>query len=154
MPDPRYKANAGPVFSLKYYLVLCSKYRKAILTGEIEERLKALLYQKAEDLKATIHALEVMPDHVHIFVESDPTFAPAQIAAQLKGFTSHALREEFPWLKSRLPCMWSRSYYISSVGSVSESTVKRYIAAQKIHASPFKISVVHRLHQAHRSRKG
>ena len=134
MPDPRYKTNAGSVFSLKYHLVWCPKYRKKLLTGELEARLKVLLYQKAEELKATIHALEIMPDHVHIFIESDPTFAPAQIAAQLKGFTSHELRKEFPWLKSRLPCMWSRSYYISSVGSVSESTVKRYIAAQKTHA--------------------
>jgi putative transposase len=68
----------------------------------LEKRLRQLLYQKAKEIKAQIHALEIMPDHVHMAVESDPTMAPARPAAQFKGFTSHHLREEFPWLKSYL----------------------------------------------------
>ena len=131
MADTRYKKNAGAVFTLKYHLVWCPKYRKSILGGDVAKRLKELLYQKAAELNAEIHALEIMPDHVHMFVESDPTLAPAHIAAQFKGFTSKILRDEFPWLKSRLPSLWSRSYYIGSVGHVSEATVKKYIANQK-----------------------
>ena len=134
MVDNRYRVNAGSVFSLKYHLVWCPKYRKRILVDTLEKRLRELLYQKAKEIKAEIHAVEIMPDHVHMFVESDPTMAPARLAAQFKGFTSHQLREEFPWLKSYLPSLWSRSYYIGSIGAVSEATVKRYIANQTSHA--------------------
>ena len=105
MVDTRYRRNAGAVFTLKYHIVWCPKYRKPILGGPVAERLKELLYEKAAELDAKIRALENMPDHVHIFVESDPTLAPAHIAAQFKGFTSRILREEFPFLKSRLPAL-------------------------------------------------
>ncbi|MFN7945975.1 MAG: IS200/IS605 family transposase [Blastocatellia bacterium] len=131
MVDTRYRKNAGVVFTLKYHLVFCPKYRKPILGGELKGRLEELLYAKAAELDATIHSMEVLPDHVHLFVESDPTLAPAHIAAQFKGYTSRVLREEFPWLKSRLPSLWSRSYYIGSVGSVSEAAVRRYIESQQ-----------------------
>ena len=134
MVDNRYRVNAGSVFSLKYHLVWCPKYRKRILVDLLAKRLRGLLYQKAKEIKAEIQALEIMPDHVRLFVASDPTMAPARLAAQFKGFTSHQLREEFPWLKSYLPSLWSRSYYIGSIGAVSEATVKRYIAEQKSHA--------------------
>lgn len=131
MATERYKHNAGAVFSLKYHLVWCPKYRKKVLTGPVETHLKELLAEKAAEMGATIHALEVMPDHVHMFVESDPTKAPAHVAAQFKGFTSRALRQEFRHLKTSMPCLWSRSYYIGSVGHVSDATVRRYIEMQK-----------------------
>jgi putative transposase len=89
-----------------------------VLVGDIAERLRELIGQKANELGMTVHALEVMPNHVHLFVEDDPTFAPAHIAAQFKGF---------PQLRSRLPTLWSRSYLIASVGYVTEKAVKRYI---------------------------
>ncbi|MCW5970609.1 MAG: IS200/IS605 family transposase [Blastocatellales bacterium] len=85
MPSERYRKNAGAVFTLKYHLVWRPKYRKAILGGMLAERLKELLCEKATELGAEIHALEIQPDHVHMFVASDPTYAPAQIAAQFKG---------------------------------------------------------------------
>ena len=134
MVDNRYRVNAGSVFSLKYHLVWCPKYRKRILVDVLAKRLRKLLYQKAKEIKVEIHALQIMPDHVHLFVESDPTMAPARLAAQFKAFTSHQLREEFPWLKSYLPSLWSRSYYIASIAAVSEVTVMRYIENQKSHA--------------------
>jgi putative transposase len=130
MTRPRYARNAGAVFSLKYHLVWCPKYRRPVLVGDVAVRLKALLTEKAAEMGATLHALEVLPDHVHLFVESDPTRAPANIAAQFKGYTSRVLRQEFGSLRSRLPTLWSRSYFVSTVGHVSESTVKRYIETQ------------------------
>ena len=126
----RYRTNAGAIFSLKYHLVWCPKYRRPVLTNGVADRLKALLIEKAAEFGATIHALEVMPDHVHLFVESDPTRAPAHLAAQFKGYTSRVLRSEFAHLRSRLPTLWSRSYYIGSVGHVSEATVRRYVESQ------------------------
>jgi putative transposase len=131
MEQHGYARNAGAVFSLKYHLVFCPKYRKPVLIGPVADRLKTLLSTKAQELKATLHTLEIMPDHVHLFVESDPGMAPAKLAAQFKGFTSRFLRQEFRHLRSQLPSLWSRSYYIGSVGHVSEATVRRYIESQK-----------------------
>ena len=129
--EGRYAKNAGAVFSLKYHIVWCPKYRRPVLTAEVESRLRQLLAEKAAALGMTIHALEVMPDHVHLFVEADPTLSVAEIVNRFKGFTSRVLRQEFAMLRSRLPTLWSRSYYAGTVGAVSEATVKRYIANQK-----------------------
>ena len=131
MSDTRYRRNAGSVFSLKYHRVWCPKYRRAILVGEVAEDLRSLLHQKAKELEVQIEALEIMPDHVHLFIESDPTEAPQRLANQFKGFTSHTLRHKYPHLCSRLPSLWSRSYYVGSIGQVSAETVKRYIEMQK-----------------------
>jgi REP-associated tyrosine transposase len=127
----RYVQNAGAVFNLKYHVVWCPKYRRSVLVKPVDRRLKALLRQKAAELGLTIHVMEVMPDHVHLFVEGDPTICVAEIVNGLKRFTSHELRDEFPFLKSRLPTLWSRSYYAGSVGSVSEAVVRQYIEEQK-----------------------
>ena len=127
----RYARNAGAVFSLKYHVVWRPKYRRSVLVKPVDARLKILLTEKAEELGLTIHVMEVMPDHVHLFVEGSPMICVAEIVNGLKGFTSHALREEFPFLKSRLPTLWSWSYYAGSVGSVSEAVVRKYIEGQK-----------------------
>ena len=127
----RYAKNAGAVFSLKLHIVWCPKYRRKVLEGNIEKRLKKLLYEKAKELELTIHALEVMPDHVHIFLEHDPTRCVAEVVNRLKGYTSRILRDEFTSLRSRLPTLWSRSYFAASVGTVSEATIRKYIDGQK-----------------------
>jgi len=129
--DNRYAKNKGAVFSLKYHIVWFPKYRRPVLTGDIEHRLRVLLDEKTTELGMTIHALEIMPDHVHLFVESDPTFCVAEIANRLKGFTSRVLRQEFASLRTRLPTLWSRSYFASTIGHVSAATIERYIADQK-----------------------
>ena len=129
--DQRYAKNSGAVFSLKYHVVWCPKYRRPVLVGEIEQRMRGLIAEKCKELGMTIHAIEVMPDHVHLFVESDPTRCVAEIVNRLKGYTSRVLRDEFPSLRSRLPTLWSRSYFASSIGHVSAATIERYIAEQK-----------------------
>ena len=129
--DTRYVKNTGAVFSLKYHLVWCPKYRRPVLVADIASRLKVLLVEKANELEVMVHALEVMPNHVHLFIETDPRWCPAELANRFKGSTSHALREEFPSLKSRLPTLWSRSYFIGSVGSVTAASIEKYIASQK-----------------------
>ena len=129
--EHRYRKNARAVFSLKYHLVWCPKYRRPVLEGAIERRLRVLLKSKAKELEMTIHALEIMPDYVRVFIESDTRWSVSEITNRLKGFTSHELREEFPSLKSRLPSLWSRSYYAATVGNVSAETIQRYIESQK-----------------------
>lgn len=129
--DSRYAQNAGAVYSLKYHIVWCPKYRRPVLVDAVGGRLRGLLAEKSAELGMTIHALEIMPDHVHLFVEGDPTRCVAEIVNRLKGVTSRALREEFPTLRSRLSTLWSRSYFAGSVGHVSAATIERYIAEQK-----------------------
>lgn len=131
MTDERYRRSAGCVFALKYHLVWCPKFRRPVLTGAVAADLKRLLHAKAQELGVSIEALEIMPDHVHLFVSADPTDAPQRLANQFKGFTSRWLREKHPHLRSRLPSLWSRSYYVGSVGQVSEATVRHYIENQK-----------------------
>ena len=128
--EPRYSKNAGAVFSLKYHLVWCPKYRRAVLVDDVADGLKQLLTEKAAELEMSVLTMEVMPDHVHLFVESDPRWAVAEIVNRLKGYTSRILRSEFRHLRSRLPTLWSRSYYAGTVGHVSEATVRRYIESQ------------------------
>jgi putative transposase len=105
----RYARNSSAVFSLKFHLVWCPKYRRPVLTDALADRLKALLLEKADEFSLTIHAMEIMPDHVHLFLECDPTFSVAEITNRLKGYTSRILRQEFRLLRSRLPTLWSRS---------------------------------------------
>ena len=107
------------------------KYRRKVIVGDVEVRLKELLYEKAEQNDYTIESMETMPDHIHIFIKCDPTDSPHKVVQQLKGYTSRVLRQEFPTLKSRLPTLWTRSYYCESVGHISQETIERYIQDQK-----------------------
>ena len=127
----QYVKNSGAVFSLKYHLVWCPKYRRPVLEGAIEKRLREVIEDVRAEHEWTIHALEVMPDHVHLFIESDPIYSVAEIVNRLKGASSRILRSEFPALRSRLPTLWSRSYYAGTVGAVSDAVVRRYIESQK-----------------------
>ncbi|SKB85826.1 putative transposase [Salegentibacter salinarum] len=112
-------------------MIWCPKYRRKVLIGDIESRLKELLLEKADELGLVIEKMETMPDHVHLLVKAQSTDAPHFIVGQLKGYTSFNLRNEFAELKSKLPTLWTRSYYIESVGHISEEAVKIYIEDQK-----------------------
>ena len=129
--EGRYRKNADAVFSLQYHLVWCPKYRRPVLVDEIATRLRYLLIEKAAEFDITVHAIEVRPDHVHLFVQADPTLCVAEIVNRLKGYTSRKMRAQFKTLRTRLPCLWSRSYYAGTVGHVREATVRKYIASQK-----------------------
>ena len=131
MASQRWKRSNKSVFNVGYHLIWCPKYRRNVLVGSVETRLKELLVQKAGELGTSIEKMEVMPDHVHLFVKADPTMSPHFIVQQLKGYTSRTLRQEFPTLRSRLPTLWTRSYYVESVGHISESVIKKYIEDQK-----------------------
>ncbi|UUU25026.1 IS200/IS605 family transposase [Streptomyces sp. DSM 40750] len=105
-------------------------YRRPVLGGRVAARLEELIRQKADERGWEIVALDVMPDHVHLFVKHDAKSPASYIANQFKGFTSRVLREEFPHLRSKLPTLWSSSYFAASVGAVSAGTVQQYIDTQ------------------------
>jgi putative transposase len=127
----RYRRNAKATSSLKYHLVWSPKYRRGVLTGAIGARLKTIIEEVTTELDMVVHTLEVMPDRVHLVVEANPVLCVAEIVNRIKGRSSRLLREEFPTLRSRLPTLWSRSYYAGSVGHVSDMAVQSYFEAQK-----------------------
>src|SRR3712207_1132061 len=127
----RYAKNAGAVFSLKFHVAWCPKYCRPVLTEPVHTRLKEIIYDVADHREMTLHALEVRPDHLHLFVETDPRWAPAEIVGKFKAVSSRILLQEVPALRSRLPSLWSRSDFIAALGAVSEATIRRYIEAQK-----------------------
>jgi putative transposase len=124
------QVSAGGVYDIGLHVVWCPKYRRQVLTGTVAARLRELLDSKAAEHGWRIVACEIMPDHVHLFVKTAPKDSPSFVAHQFKGTTSRLLRAEFPHLRSRLPTLWSRSYFVASVGAVSAATVQRYIDTQ------------------------
>lgn len=126
-----FKSNHNSVYSCKYHVVWCPKYRRKVLTGEIAERLKAIIHEVAAELESEIMELETMPDHVHILCEVPPHQGIAKFVRMCKGRSSRVLREEFPALKSRLPTLWTHSTFISTVGGAPLSLVKQYIQNQQ-----------------------
>lgn len=131
MTTNRWIHSNTTVYNIGYHLIWCPKYRRKVLTGKVEVRLKQLLLKKAEEIGVSIIEIEIMPDHVHLFVKSSPVASPHWIVQQLKGYTSHELRNEFESLRTRIPTLWTRSYYIESCGHISEDTIRKYIEEQK-----------------------
>ena len=126
-----YKSNNNVVYSCKYHVVWCPKYRRKVLTGEIERRLKELVYEAAAEINVEIIEMEIMPDHVHLLMEVDPQFGIHRAVKAIKGKTSRVLRSEFATLRSRLPSLWTHSYFVSTVGGAPLSAIKQYIENQK-----------------------
>ena len=127
----RWTKSKSAVYNLGYHLIWCPKYRRPVLVDGVDSRLKELLSEKAAELECDILSMEVMPDHVHLFIKTPPTIGVHFLIQQLKGYSARNLRNEFPFLRSRLPNMWTRSYFAESVGCISEDTVRRYIDNQK-----------------------
>lgn len=125
------KSNNNVVFSCKYHVVWCSKYRRKVLEEKVAIRLKELVYQKALQLKSEIIEMEVMPDHVHLLVEVDPQFGIHRLVKNIKGYTSRILRQEFKTLRTRLPTLWTNSYCVITCGGAPLSVIKQYIENQK-----------------------
>ncbi len=130
MVSKRWKHSRTSIYNIGYYLIWCPKYRRKVLNEKIAKRLKQLLKEKSKEIDTIIENIEVMPDHVHLFVKTKPIASPHWIVQQFKGYSSNKLRKEFPELKSKLPTLWTRSYYCESVGHISEDTVKKYIDDQ------------------------
>ena len=126
-----YKSNHNVIYSCKYHIVWCPKYRRKVLINGVDTRLKELIQEIAKELKLEIIELEVMPDHVHILLEVDPQFGIHRAVKALKGRTSRILRQEYPWLRSRIPTLWTNSYFCSTVGGAPLSVIKQYIEKQK-----------------------
>ncbi|MEU4482747.1 IS200/IS605 family transposase [Micromonospora sp. NPDC023966] len=125
------RSNSSVVFQCAFHVVWCPKYRRRVLSGGIEERLKHLIGEVVEEKGAWLVALEVMPDQVHLLVEVDPQFGVHKLVKAIKARTSRVLREEFPSLRSRLPTLWTNSYFVATTGGAPLAAVEEYVAQQK-----------------------
>ncbi|WP_093793536.1 IS200/IS605 family transposase [Sporomusa acidovorans] len=125
-----YRRTQTTVSLINYHFVFCPRYRRKVLISEVEKRFREILQRICEENDFIIVALEVMPEHVHLFLNSPPSISPSDIMAKVKGATSRQLRQEFQHLR-HLPSLWTRSFFCSTAGNVSSETIARYIAEQK-----------------------
>jgi putative transposase len=132
----KYKTNKNIVYSCKYHVVWCPKYRRKVLVDDVLERLKELIVQRCDEINAEIIEMEIMPDHVHLLIEVDPQYGINKAVKNIKGFSSHTLRKEFPSLRSRLPTLWTNSYFVSTVGGAPLKAIKQYIENQEKYKPP------------------
>jgi len=126
-----YKSNNNIVYSSKYHVVWCTKYRRQVLVGESVQRLKDILQEVCEERMADLISLEVIDDHVHLLLDVDPQYGIHRLIKQLKGRSSRYLRKEYQWMRTRLPTLWTNSYFVSTVGGAPLATIKQYVEQQK-----------------------
>ena len=126
-----YKSNLNVVYSCKYHVVWCSKYRRKVLNPGIALRLKEIIHQVIAEKTAECIELEVMSDHVHLLTGVDPQFGIHKLVKLIKGRSSRLLRQEFPELRRRLPTLWTNSYFVLTVGGAPLAVIKQYIENQK-----------------------
>ena len=126
----KYNASSHSTYNVAYHIVFSPKYRYNLVRYRAAERLKTLFLQAASHLGIIIQAMEVMPDHVHLFIIARPTISIPQILQYLKGYSSYFMRKQFTYQR-RYPSLWTRSYFVETVGHISEKTVVNYIQNQK-----------------------
>ncbi len=126
-----YKSNHNVYFSCTYHVVWCPKYRREVLIDAVARRLEQIIREVCEEHQAEVLSLEIMPDHVHLLVEVDPQFGIHRLVKRLKGRSSRYLRQEFRALTTRMPSLWTNSYFVSTVGGAPLSVIKQYIENQK-----------------------
>jgi putative transposase len=124
-----YAHEGHNVHLVVYHLIWCPKRRRKVLVGPVRSRLEQIIRQVATENGWEIIRLAIRPDHVHLFIRASPTTLPSDIPRRIKGRSSHLLREEFPQLR-KLLSMWTRSFFLSTAGNVSQELIQRYIEKQ------------------------
>jgi putative transposase len=125
-----YKIHNKVVFLTQYHYIFCTKYRRKVLSEIIAQRAKQIIEDVARENNSQIQALEIMPEHVHLLVDLHYRISPHKFIKNVKGRTSNYLRKEFPELVRKIPSLWTKSYFVCSVGNVSQEHIKKYIEDQ------------------------
>jgi len=126
-----YKSNKNIVYSCKYHVIWCPKYRRKVLINGVDHHLKNIVKEVCHESLADLLEIEVIADHVHIMVEVDPQFGIHKLIKRIKGRSSRILRKEYEFLRSRLPTLWSNSYFVTTLGGAPLEIIKQYIKDQK-----------------------
>jgi len=127
----KFKSNLNIVFSCKYHVVWCTKYRRKILDGTTQLDLKNIIVNVCADRDCEIAALETTENHVHLLVEVDPQYGIHRLIKEIKGKSSHTLRRKYKYLRTRVPSLWTNSYFVSTVGGAPLEKIKEYVENQK-----------------------
>ena len=127
--EEKYIHESHTVHHILYHIIFCTKRRKKVLEGAVHDRLKQIIEGVVQENAWHIERLAIQPDHVHLFMQSNPYTLPTDIARLIKGRSSHDLREEFKDLL-RLPSLWTRSTFYATAGHVSQETISKYIEKQ------------------------
>lgn len=130
-PNKEYRHTDHMVYSCLYHVVYCPKYRRKVLNDDLQKELRKILPKLAEEVEAKIIDIEIMVDHIHMIIDCNPRFGITKVIRHLKGKSSKYLRSKYPYLKTKLPSLWTRGAFISTVGSVTLEVVKKYIQDQK-----------------------
>ena len=128
----QYRKNSHTVSLVNYHLVWIPKRRKRVLVGDVEKRLRQIIWEVCQEKDWVVIDLEIMSDHVHLLVNVPPNVAAHEVVKALKGRSSRYLRQEFPHLL-KLPSLWTHSYFVSTEGNVSSETIRKYIEEQRHH---------------------
>ena len=129
--EVEYRSNRNVVYSCIYHAVWCPKYRRPVIKGDVEHRLKEIIKESCIELNAELIEMEVMPDHVHLLVQIDPQFGIHRLIKHIKGRSSRFLRQEYREIRSRLPTLWTNSYFVSTTGGAPLEIIKQYVRNQK-----------------------
>lgn len=125
-----YKNDNGLTYSCQYHVVWCTKYKRKLLVGDIEAKLKDILFDTAEKHGFALDEIEITPSYVHLIVDCSPQMGIMNCVKKLKGTSSHILRNDEPSLKSKVPTLWTRNVFISTAGDVSLKAINEYVNEQ------------------------
>ena len=128
--EQEYRHTHSTVSWLNYHFVFCPRYRRRVLINTVEERLKELIQQICNEHDWSVAVIQIMPDYVHLLLGGLPTDSPSKIMATLNGTSSRRLRQEFSHLR-HLSSLWTRSFFVSTQGKLSDDAIKRYVESQK-----------------------
>ena len=131
MVSIRWKKSKTTTYNINYHIIWCVKYRRKLLTDYVDIRLKELILEKSKEIDIIIKKMETDKDHIHLFIKANPTQAIHWIVQQLKGYTSRILRKELSIVRTRVPSLWTRSYYVETIGHISEKIILKYIEEQR-----------------------
>lgn len=125
------RSNNSVVYRCTYHVVWCPKYRRRVITGDVDIRLKQIIREVCDERNAPIIELETMPDQVQLLVTCDPQYGIHRLVKQIKSRSSRLIRQEFPEVRTRIPTLWTNSYLVATVGGATLEIVKKYVENQR-----------------------
>lgn len=130
-----YRKGSHSVYSLKYHIVFCTKYRYRVLCGEVANRCRELVRENCAANYVDIESGSMSPDHMHLLITVSPNISVSEIVQYIKGRTSRKLQQEFAHLRKRYwgQHVWSRGYFAVTVGELNSSDVQKYIEQKEEH---------------------
>jgi putative transposase len=141
------RKSSHAVYDLKYHLVWIPKYRAQILSGEVGEYVKEIFRQVAEEYEFWIDTMEVMEDHVHVFISAPPRYSPSRVVQILKSISARGMFKKYPEMRKQMWSgkIWSDGYFVRSVGdAVTADIIRRYIEYQRQEANPQQLRMFER----------